>query len=166
MKKKSIHESATEEELITARAIFYAGRKFGSTKLRKLNNKQLTEEEKKSIFTEVYDLASSAVTGKKYDELPLVIRSVISHLHGFANDFRSSPLPDVAGPSRLREIEEEIRDENYETVVEAWFRALINTKDPEHFLHPEDDQAVMKDLEHYVQEERAFGPFTTTKKHR
>jgi hypothetical protein len=166
MKKKLAYEDATPEELTTAHAIFYAGRKFGSTKLRKLNCKGLSKEEVEATFVEVYDAASCAVAGKEYALLSPAIRSEISHLHGLASDFRFRRPPDTFGPSLRKEIEAEIQAENYQAVLEDWFRALLNSKDPYYGLHPREDEALIEDVRRYAQNEEAFGPFVRQKKHR
>ncbi len=164
MKEKPVYDGATLEELTTAHAIFYAGKKFGSTKLRKLNNKGLSKEEKETLFIEVYDLASSYVTGKKYHELSPAIRSEISHLHGLASDFRFRQPQDTAGPSRQKEIEKEIREENHQAIFEDWSRALFTNKQLRNTLHPEDDKEIIEDLPRYINEQ-ASKPYRRSKKH-
>lgn len=165
MKENPAYEKATPEELLTARTIFLAAKKFGSTKLRKLNNKNLSATEKEDLFKEIYELASLHVTEKSYAELSAAVRSEISHLHALASDFRFRRPPDTVGPSRCEEIEAEIQSENRQAIFDDWSLALLANKSLRDALHPEDDKVIIEDLPRYIQDAQAFEPFAQ-KKHR
>ena len=96
------------EEVTTANAIVYTARKFGSTKLNKLNNKELSDEEKHEIFLEVYNKAAEAVIGVPYMKLSLPMRSYISRRHGLSSDWRFRG-PDTIGPAVMEVVEEPLQ---------------------------------------------------------
>jgi hypothetical protein len=150
MKEEPAYLDATEEELATAHAIFYSAWKFGSTELRKLNNKNLSDEEKEEAFKHVYNLASWYVTGKAYDELTAPMRSEISHLHGLGSDFRFRNPPDTVGPSLWPQIEAEIKQESVAELLRDWEKSFASRRSLRDTLHPEDEAVLLEDVPRFL----------------